>query len=179
MMLAQYLVEFSRLDEVWLTLSGQNPVKERDDNVGDADRLAMLRMACAGTPRIDVCDVELSLPRPSFTYRTLCHLRDLYPRRRFTLLIGADNWTIFDRWRDSDRIVSEFPVMIYPRPGYTIDPQTLPTGVTYIGEAPSFDISSTFLRDAIAAHRCISHFLPSGVYDYIMQHQLYGNNNRT
>lgn len=178
-MLAQYIAEFGGLDEVWLLLAGLNPLKADAGSTGaasDADRLAMLRTACAPIPHVEASDFELSLPRPSYTCLTLAELRRRMPGCEFTLLIGADNWAIFDRWRDWRDIVSRHRIIVYPRPGYEVDPAGMPPTVTYLDDAPVLEVSSTAIRDAIASGHCMNQFVPAGVYDYIEKHQLYGYN---
>ena len=174
LMLAQYVVEFTDVDQVWLMLSPLNPLKDAHDMAPDADRLAMLHLATCLTPSIRPCDIELTMPRPSYSIDSLSRLAELYPDCRFSLLIGSDNWLVFDRWREHQLIIERFAPIIYPRPGYSVDPASLPEGVTLI-DAPHIDVSSTFLRDAIASARNVDQFMPAGVYDYITQHSLYSN----
>lgn len=112
------------------------------------------------------------MPRPSYTINTLRYLAKRYPRHTFKLIIGSDNWKIFSQWRDSEAILSEFGVVIYPRPGY-------PLGNIYddnvdVVNAPSADISSTFIRKAIARGKNMNYFLPEGVFNFINNNNLYG-----
>lgn len=172
MQLAQWIVGYTALDGVWLSPAARNPLKE-SGGVDDAHRMAMLRLACEDTPGVEPTDVELSLPSPSYTAATLCHLASAYPHIEFTLIIGSDNWLIFDRWRESEWILANHRVMIYPRPGFEIDKSALPPGVSFLSDAPVSNLSSSFLRSAIADRICVSQFLPGSVYSYIMQHKLY------
>lgn len=175
-MLASYVAQFTDVDEVWLMLSPLNPLKEHPaDLVADHQRLDMLQIATRNTPCVKPCDIELSMPRPSYTIHSLNRLSELYPDTRFSLLIGSDNWLIFPRWYQWKEILEHFTPIIYPRPGYDIDPTTLPSGVTMVN-APTVDISSTFIRQSIAAGKDMNCFLPCGVYDYITQHNLYSCN---
>lgn len=174
LMVASYLAGWTGLDEIWLMLSPQNPLKPLPGGASDADRENMLRLATDGSQKLHVCTDEFSMPRPSYTINTLHTLAERYPNYRFTLIIGADNWLIFDRWREYDRIIEEFGVMIYPRPGYPIDAATLPDGVE-LTDAPVCSLSSTFLREAVASGRSIEHMVPPLVSDYINTYQLYIN----
>lgn len=173
MMIAQYMVEFGGLDEVWLLLSPHNPLKEAEGLLPDEVRLTMLELACNEVPSLSASDFEFHLPRPSYTYITLQELQSAYPDADFTLLIGADNWQIFNRWRCGDFIVKNFDVIIYPRQGCRIDEASLPERVTYRPDAPIVEVSSTFIRNAIASGHCVNQFLPAGVYNYIKQNHLY------
>lgn len=173
MMLASYMCQFGGFDEVWLMLSPLNPLKVNSSElIPDVTRLKMLEIAIGNTPGIQVCDIELSMPRPSYTVNTLRYLAKRYPRHTFRLIIGSDNWKIFSQWKDSEMILSEFGVVIYPRPGY-------PIGTVYddsadVVNAPTADISSTFIRNAVARGKNMEFFLPRGVYDYIKSNKLYG-----
>lgn len=171
MMVASHIAQTARLDEVWLSLSPANPLKQRDDSTTDAERLDMLRIATGDSQQLDVTDIELSLPHPSYTLRLLDTLAARYPDIRFKLIIGSDNWRVFDKWRDPGRILNDYGVIIYPRPGYDITGE-LPDGATLVN-APTADISSTFVRDAIKNGLDMNYFVPAGVYKYIKEHNLY------
>lgn len=172
-MLADYIVRFTPLSQIWLMLSPLNPLKaDSSQLIDDRDRLEMLRIATENNPRLRPCDIELSMPRPSYSFDSLSLLSELYPRTRFSLIIGSDNWLIFDRWKHHDKIIRRFDPIIYPRPGYDVDPESLPPNVTLVN-APTIDISSTFIRDAIAAGKRMDAFLPPGVAEYINDNHLY------
>lgn len=171
MMLASYLTQWGYVDQVWLTLSPLNPLKNATDLLPDTKRLAMLTIAARGAQNIDICDIELSMPRPSYTINTLDLLAERYPDKRFKLVIGSDNWHIFDRWRDAQRILDDYGVIAYLRPGYPIDKRAI-DGLEVV-DAPMAHVSSTFIRDAIAKGRNMNYFLPAGVYKYIIDNKLY------
>lgn len=173
MMLAQYIAEFTDLDEVWLSLSPQNPLKPEHSRDSDVHRFEMLRLACCHTPSVKATDIETHLPRPSYTAATLHYLSDKYPEYDFTLIIGSDNWLIFDRWKNYRDIISNHKIMIYPRPGYEITEAPLHCNVEFLRQAPICNISSTFIRNAISEGRCINQFLTPEVYRYITDHNLY------
>ncbi|MDE7495484.1 MAG: nicotinate (nicotinamide) nucleotide adenylyltransferase [Muribaculaceae bacterium] len=175
-MVASFVAQWGRVDEVWVMPSGINPLKiENSPKAGDAGRLEMCRLAMEGIPGVRVSDFELHLPRPSFTYRTLIALKDAYPEHRFRLVIGGDNWHVFARWRNSEEIIREFGLIIYPRPGFYIDPARLPENVTLLPEAPLMLLSSTFVREAIASGKSPLGFISKEVSAYIGAHSLYHN----
>ena len=146
--LANYLCEFGDLDEVWFMVSPQNPFKVDDCLLDDALRLRLTRMAVAHEPKVEVCDREFTLPRPSYMYNTLTALSQEHPDREFVLVIGADNWERFHRWYRSDDILSAYRLIVYPRPGYTCC--NVPPNVTVV-DTPLLDISSTEIRRRIAS----------------------------
>lgn len=174
MMLASYLTQWGYVDKVWLTLSPRNPLKDPADLLPDVKRLAMLSIAAKGATAIDICDIELSMPKPSYTINTLDLLKERYPDCRFKLIIGSDNWRVFEQWRAPKRILDEYGVMVYLRPGYPVERRHV-DGLEVI-DAPMVHVSSTFVRQAIAKGRNMNYFLPPGVYKYIIDNKLYRKN---
>ncbi len=171
-MLASYLVEFTPLDSVWLMLSPLNPLKPHPEElIADMQRLRMLEIAARSNPRLSVCDIELSMPRPSYTADTLQVLARRYPRRRFKLVIGSDNWKIFNSWRRHEEILDNYGVIVYPRPGY--DTGTIYDDRVEVVNAPMVELSSSWVRRTLARGKDLSFFLPPGVYDYIKANNLY------
>lgn len=158
------------VDGVMFMLSPDNPLKPHSQ-VSETVRLDMLRLAVEGYERLSVTDIELTLPRPSYSVNALQALSDEYPDTRFSMLIGSDNLQIFDRWKDADTIISDYGLIVYPRPGYPM-PEDLPDGVTR-ADAPVVELSSTFIRDSLTQGRDMRAFLPQEVYRYIQKHQLY------
>lgn len=161
--LANYLCEYEGLDELWFLVSPHNPLKEEAGLMDDHLRLELVKLAIAGYPRFRASDFEFHLPRPSYTVHTLHRLRQTYPQHCFYLVIGSDNWTLFPRWHQPERILAENNILIYPRPGYPVDAASLPRNVR-LAASPVFDISSTFIRRAMEEGRDIRYFLHPAVY---------------
>lgn len=171
-MLASHLSKTPILDKVWLVLSPQNPLR-KDAMVSDEHRLAMLNIALNDVRDVEVCDIELSMPRPSYSIATLDRLKRLHPDKQFRWIIGSDNWLIFHRWHEYIRILDEYGIIVYPRPGYPIEHIEHPNAILI--DAPVMDVSSTFIRHGIAEGKNMNQYLPSGVFEYITTHQLYQN----
>lgn len=150
------------LDEVWLMVSPQNPLKQVSDLLPDEQRLDMTRRAVEGEEGLVACDFEFHLPRPSYTWHTLTALSRDFPNREFVLLIGADNWAVFDRWYRGEDIVRQYEVVIYPREGSPVDAGTLPPNVRLV-ETPLHDVSSTQVRQLIREGRDISPLVPESI----------------
>lgn len=173
-MVASYVAQYGGVDRVWLLVSRINPLKEGvRQPASDADRLAMARLAVSGVTDIEVSDIEMHLPSPSYTYETLCELRRQHPGHQFRLIIGSDNLLVFDKWRNADRILREFGVIVFPRPGYEVEPSQVPEGARLLTGVPVADISSTFIRRAAAEGKDVRFFLPAGIADYIATRRLY------
>ena len=161
--IARAAVEHGLVDEVWLMVTPMNPFKETNtDLLPDADRLMLAREATRGMDHIAVSDYEFHLPRPTYTWHTLCQLRKDYPQHQFSLLIGADNWAAWHRWRNHDEILHHHPVIIYPRKGHPIAPESLPAGVTLLPVRLS-NISSTAIRERIRHGQPLARLLPRAI----------------
>ena len=121
--LADYIARNSDLDEVWLVVSPLNPLKRTiaDTLAPNGQRLDMVRLALRSCERLFASDIEFSLPLPNYTINTLNALKSKYPETDFCLIIGADNLALFERWKDSDVIMSNFDMLVYPRPGVDLD----------------------------------------------------------
>ena len=157
--LVRQLREAAGLDEVWLMVSPQNPLKQQADLLDDNQRLQMARQAVGGEQGITVSDYEFHLPRPSYTWNTLQALQADFPDREFVLLIGGDNWKQFRNWYRADDIVRDYQLVVYPRRGSDIDRTTLPPTVQVI-EAELLDISSTDIRRRVREGKTIAGLVP-------------------
>ena len=165
--LAKWVIENTDLDELWLMVSPNNPLKPANLLAPEGERLAAVSKAVKDIPHVKASDFEFSLSRPSYTANTLRELQKAYPDTEFTLIIGEDNIAIFDRWREYEFILANFRIFVYPRRENLSDedltakrsnsPQNgLMTQwsnsvavkeIRYLSEAPLFDISSTQIRN--------------------------------
>lgn len=173
--LARYARDVLHFDEVWLVLSPLNPLKRVEDQLPFDFRLQMLKSAIAPYSGIRTESIELILPAPRYTIRTIRALEALHPEVSFSLLIGADNLLILDRWHDFDRLLRSVPLFVYPRPGY--DLENLPewterANLHLCQDAPQTDISSSQIRAAVRSGDNLSHWLPSPEYWGALQDML-------
>ncbi len=171
-MVANYCAQWGGVDEVWLMVSRVNPLKAGTHPAGGDHRLKMAKLVAEGCKGVKASGFELTLPEPSYTYYTLCRLKERYPEHEFRLIIGSDNWANIGRWRNAHKIIMEFGLLIYPRPGFDI-PNDPPQGVEVMGSGPTAMVSSTFIREALKEGRNVNFFLPVVVADYIKEHGLY------
>ena len=159
-LLARQLCQLARLEQVWLMVSPQNPLKQGNtDLLDDQLRYQLARLALRGEEHIVACNYELHLPKPSYTWNTLQHLKADYPQFTFVLLVGGDNWTNFHRWYRADDILREHEMVVYPRRGSQTDLSTLPPNVTIV-KTELLDISSTQIRQLCSASQSISGLVP-------------------
>jgi nicotinate-nucleotide adenylyltransferase len=164
--LANYLCEYSSLQEIWFMVSPHNPLKEQSDLWDDALRLDLVQRAVADYPRFKASDFEFHLPRPSYMIHTLDALQAAYPDRCFALIIGADNWQVFPQWHRHEEILARHRVLIYPRRGFEVDTATLPDRVELV-DTPLIEVSSTFIRQALKEGKDVRYFLHPAVYEAI------------
>ena len=169
--LANYLCENDYIDELWFLVSPQNPFKQNEKLLDDKTRLRMVNAAVRGYGRFYVSDFEFSLPKPSYTINTLNKLSETYTDRDFYLIIGADNWAAFDRWKSPEEIISKHHVLVYPRLGYDIL-EMLPQNVRAV-DSPLIEVSSTFIRESISQGKDVRYFLHHAVYEIIEKESLY------
>jgi nicotinate-nucleotide adenylyltransferase len=171
LVIANYLIEFTDLNQLWFVISPQNPLKQRASLLEDHKRRTLLEIALDDDPRFRVCDIEFKMPKPSYTIDTLAYLKELNPGHEFVLIMGSDGLPTFRKWKNYKIIEDNYTRYIYPRPGYPCNPAEHPNLV--LVNAPQMDISSTFIREALSDKRNIRHFLPPGVYDYIREMHFY------
>ena len=167
--LARYLCEAAGLDEVWLMVSPQNPLKQQAGLLADDLRLQMARQAVKDEPHITVSDYEFHLPRPSYTWNTLQALQHDFPDRQFVLMIGGDNWQHFSRWYHADDIISNYSLVVYPRRGSDISSSPMPPNVQIV-EADLLDISSTDIRRRVRQGKSIAGLVPDSIIQAVTRH---------
>ena len=179
--LASYICNLGLVDEVWLMVSPQNPFKQDHELLDEAVRYHLVTLAVQDFPRLRASDFEFHLPRPSYTYVTLRELALAYPDDMFSLIIGGDNWAKFPAWRNSADILAHYPVIVYPREqangkglGFrTENCQSSIANCQFLPSAPLYPISSTAIREAIAAGDDVSPWLDPAVLDEIRRLELY------
>lgn len=173
MMLASYLSEFTYLDEVWFVVTPHNPLKNTSILLDDNVRLEMVKTALNGYEKLLVSDIEFHMPRPSYTINTLTQLSKENRDVNFSLIIGADNWTLFDRWKNSYDIINRYKILVYPRHGVDmVIPDSYKQSVQTV-DAPVIEVSSTFIRNSISDGKNMRAFVPEKVYEFIRENRLY------
>ncbi len=164
--LANYLCEFECLDEVWFLVTLKNPGKTALFAFSGEQRLAWIRAAIRNYPKFKASDFEWHLPEPYYTLNTLQALRESYPDKEFVLIVGADNWAVFNRWKDSAVILEQFRLLVYPRKGFECIPDERFPQVCF-SQAPIIEISSSFIRENIEKGKDLRFFVPEEVADFL------------
>ena len=172
--LAEALLRETAIDEVWFMVSAQNPLKQNSQLLDDSQRYRLVRLALEGHPRLQACDYEFHLPKPSYTWNTLQSLKKDFPQHVFTLLIGGDNWELFPKWYRYEDLLNEYPIVVYPRKDAVVDfaPEAS-SNVSFV-KVPLIDISSTMIRERLRQGKSIRGLVPTPVAMVIEQEHLYG-----
>ncbi len=172
MAIANYMTEFTGMDQLWFVVSPQNPLKEKKTLLPEGSRLFMVNEAIQYYTKFKSSNIEFGLPQPSYTVNTLAHLKEKYPEHKFSLIIGQDNLASFDKWKNYEEILKHHKLFVYPRPNCEKSKFDEHPNVVFT-EAPLMDISSTFIRNAIKNKKDIRFFLPEKVWDYVNSMSFY------
>ncbi|MBW3127552.1 nicotinate (nicotinamide) nucleotide adenylyltransferase [Hymenobacter profundi] len=168
LILAHFMATHTDLDAVWLIVSPQSPFKVGQELLPERARYELVEAAIAGNDQLKVSDVEFSMSKPNYTIDTLEELHQHYPHHRFVLLMGEDNLPGLPRWKAADRIMAEYEIYVYPRPGIEATAIASPANVRIV-DAPLLDISATFVRDCVRAGKSIRYLVPAGVEKRIQE----------
>ncbi len=172
LIIAGYMLSFTDLDDVWFIISPHNPLKEKKSLLADNHRYAMVQVAIEDNPRFRASNIEFKLPQPSYTIDTLVRLEEKYPDHQFVLIAGTDIFPTFHKWKNYETLLENYKFYIYNRPGYDAGEYASHPHV-HIFDAPLMEISSSFIRQAIAEGRDIRYLVPEKVYQYINEMHFY------
>lgn len=172
LILAEHFATRTDLAEVWLVVSPQSPFKVGQELLPDTERLDLLQLAVAGNAHLRAEAIELSLPRPSYTIATLDALHARHPAHNFVLLMGADNLVGLPRWQAAERLLHEFDLYVYPRPGVEL-PALAGFPRAQVFTAPLLEVSATFIRASIRAGQSIRYLVPAAVEQKITAQKYY------
>lgn len=175
LILAEWMISHATIDELWIVVSPQNPLKPAADLAPEIDRLEMVRLATNDNPRIKVSDVEFNLEKPSYTANTLAHLKSKFPNDSFTVILGEDVKTNFHLWKNYSWILENFPIRLYPRHGVEISSSPIDWGAynVQVVNAPRVEVSSTQIRKNFLQKIENRYLVPENVLEYISKNKIY------
>ena len=175
--IANHMVEFSDLDEVWMIITPHNPFKIKKSLLADHHRYQLVQIATEDFPKLKASNIEFSLPQPNYTVNTLVHITEKYPQHQFNLIMGEDNLKSFHKWKNYEVILEHHEIYVYPRifEGKIIKTKFDDHPKIHKIDAPIMEISSTFIRKAIKAKKNISALLPCKVWQYLDEMNFYKN----
>lgn len=169
------IIENTDIEEIWFVVSPQNPLKEKDTLLEDEIRLNLVKTSIKDNNKFNICDVEFYLEKPSYTYNTLKFLKQEHSLYEFVLIIGEDNLMCFELWRDYQRIIDEFKILVYPRANCKTDKFDKEKNVIRI-KSPIIEISSTQIREDIRKGKSIQYLVMEDVRKEILKNKYYCNN---
>jgi len=172
MIIANYILEYTELEQIFFVVSPQNPFKEKANLLEDYHRLALIREAIGENDKFHACDIEFKMPKPSYTIDTLTYLKEKYPEKYFSLIMGSDNLQNFHKWKNANQIIENHILYIYPRPGFDDTKFKEVKNITLI-KAPLMEISATFIRNAVKEKKDIRYFLPEKAWKYLKEMHFY------
>lgn len=172
MAIANYISEFTSIDELWFVVSPHNPLKDKESLLPDYQRLELVNRAIGDYPKFRASNIEFNLPQPSFTIDTLAYLTEKFPNYDFVLIMGEDNLQSFQKWKNHELILNRYRLMVYKRPGSHIGIYHHHHKVTLV-DAPQMDVSSSFIRQSIKAEKDVRFFMPEAVWKYVDEMNFY------
>ncbi|MBU2997669.1 nicotinate-nucleotide adenylyltransferase [Cellulophaga baltica] len=175
LIIANHMVEFSELDEVWFVVTPQSPFKTKKSLLNNNDRYQMVYDATEAYDKLKPSTIEFNLPQPNYTINTLVHLSEKYPKgHEFSLIMGEDNLKSFHKWKNYEIMLEDYNIYIYPRVSEgEIDHQFKSHPKVHRVDAPIMEISSTFIRKAHKEGKNIKPLLPLETWEYIDKMNFY------
>lgn len=171
LILANYILEKSDMDQVWFVVSPQNPFKEKKSLLKDYNRLDMVNLALTNYPKMRASNVEFSMPKPSYTTDTLAYLKEKFPENSFALIMGEDNLKSLHKWKNAENLIENNQIIVYPR---KVETEAAAEKNPYLDhknihliDAPILELSATQIREMIKAHQNVRPMLPPEVFEYL------------
>jgi len=173
LILANYILEHSDMQELWFVVSPQNPFKEKKSLLNDHNRLDMVQLAIKNYPKMRASNVEFSLPTPSYTIDTLTYLQEKYPDYSFSIIMGEDNLGSIHKWKNYELLLQNYQVIVYPRifgEDISASPKVAELknhqNIQKI-DAPIIELSATEIRNMIKLGKNVRPMLPQEVFEYL------------
>jgi len=172
LIIANYLLQKTDLNQVWFVVSPQNPLKQSGTLLNEYQRLFLVQLAISGENSLKASDIEFRLPRPSYTIDTLTYLSEKYPEHNFSVIMGSDSYENLARWKNYQLILDSYKLYVYLRPGHEIRTRYESADVNIL-KAPLLEISATHIRDTIKTGGSIRYLVPDSVKDEIERNGYY------
>lgn len=173
LILANYILEYSDMQELWFVVSPQNPFKDKKSLLNDHNRLDMVELAIRNYPKMRASNVEFSLPTPSYTIDTLTYLQEKYPDYSFSLIMGEDNLGSLHKWKNYELLLKNHQIIVYPRIYAEEKKDALQHENIHQIKAPIIDLSATEIRNMIKEGKNVRPMLPPEVFEYLDRSSFY------
>ena len=186
LVIANFMAEYTDLDQVWLVVTPQNPLKDKSTLLADFHRLALVKEAIDDNSKLRASDIEFNLPKPSYTITTLTYLKEKYPNDSFSLIMGEDNLRTFHKWFNHEVILEKHKIYVYPRvltmqeelevvamSADLINDYKSHNNVEFCEDAPVMKVSSSFIRQSIKEGKDVRYLLTEPVRKYVDEMNFY------
>jgi len=171
---AEWVLDALNLAQVWWMPAWVNPLKQDRIVTDPTLRLKMLQESLAEYLQFVVRDDEILRKGPSYTIDTLRSLQEQYPTHDFTLILGADSIANFPQWKEYAEILQRVSITVIARPGWNMDDiaKAIRDKIRTV-EFPPLPISSTLVRERVAAGKTVRFLVPDPARQIIKEHELY------
>lgn len=185
LVIANYMAEYTDLDQVWLVVTPQNPLKKKSSLLADYHRLALVRVAIHDNTKLRASDVEFGLPQPNYTSTTLAHLKEKYPQHEFCMIMGEDNLRTLHKWYNYEHLMASYRFYVYPRVLTSQEEEEVAEmgrmehtfnghpSIIMCEEAPVMKVSASFVRQSIKEGKDVRYLLTEPVHRYIDEMNFY------
>ena len=172
--LAEYYANDTDLDSVIFVITPQNPFKQNSKILSNKNRLELVSLAIKSNPKLQVSSIEFGLPTPNYTIQTLKKIKTQHPKDNFVLILGEDNLSSFDKWKDYSNILSDYELYVYPRRNNEVIPKNLQEHPKIKrSNAPQIEISSSEIREGIKSGKDLSRLIPKSIWSLIKKKGFY------
>lgn len=168
-LVVQQTLEFAHFDEVWFLPGLRSTFNKHLISI--EHRLNMIKLVEIAKTQVSALEIDYQLD--GNTINLVPILKKLYPKDRFTFIIGSDQLPTFTKWGRWRELLRQLPFLVFPRAGFPLEP--LYPGMKVLSHPllAVTNISSTMVREKIKKGMSVDHFVPQIVLDYIGKHQLY------
>jgi len=180
LIIANHMVDYTDLDQVWFVVSPQNPFKTKASLLEDYHRLTLVKVAIEGNKNLRASNIEFDLPKPSYTIDTLTYIQEKHPEHNFSIIMGEDNLRSFHKWKNYEQILENHHVFVYPRVitenenTHNIPDQLQNHAkISICIDAPLMKISASFIRKAIKDKKDVKYLLTEPVFKYLEEMNFY------
>jgi len=174
LIIANFITQHTDLEQVWLVISPQNPLKKQGNLLNEYHRLYLVQSSIDEEPALKASDIEFRLPKPSFTIDTLTYLEEKFPFHEFSVIMGSDSFQNLTEWKNFRQLLDKYAIYVYVRPGYPAENPHEKSRVSFLN-APLLEISSTYIRKTIREGKSIRYLVPDKVKNEIEQNGYYKN----
>lgn len=173
LLIANYMLENTELDQVWFVVTPQNPLKPAGALLNEYHRLYLVQLAIEGENKLKASDIEFRLPKPSYTADTLAYLQEKYPDHQFSIIMGSDSLQNLSKWKNYHYILQHYPLYIYKRPEHENLPVYPEAKKITVLEAPLLPISATHIRRNIREGKSVRYLVPDAVREEMERNGYY------